>query len=257
MSDVNEVVTPYQVEPIGVIRSCFTGKFGIPRQPGLVPAAKATLTLLPPYNRPETVLGLHRDGVPQVSHLWLQFLFHDNLTSSWQATVRPPRLGGNKRMGVFATRSPLRPNSLGLSVVRLEKIELKRGVSLHVSGVDLLDGTPVLDIKPYAPYVDSISDAFNVLADKAPRTINVCFNDQTRQFCDVYSSRTGEDLRQLISEILQQDPRPRYQRPDPDRRYGMRLYDLDVRWHYEQDSLSGQAGNGWLIKVVEIVYWHD
>lgn len=211
--------------PIGVIRSCFREKFGIPRQPGLVPAARATLELLPPYSQPAAVRGLE-----SFSHLWLVFVFHDIPAGCWQATVRPPRLGGNRRLGVFATRSPFRPNSIGLSAVKLERIAIRQGqVVLHLAGVDLLDGTPVLDIKPYLPYADRIAEAIGGFAPEAPQAgLTVVFSPTASGFCAVWPEG---DLRELISQILRQDPRPAYERTDPAlQRYGMKLYDLDVRW---------------------------
>ena len=150
--------------PIGVIHSCFKEKFGIPRQPGLVPAARAVLELLPPYNRAEAVRGL--EGF---SHIWVSFVFHACLDAPWKPTVRPPRLGGNRRLGVFATRSTHRPNPIGLSAVELERIETGPGrVLLHLKGADLMDGTPVLDIKPYLPYSDVIPGATGGFAAEAP-----------------------------------------------------------------------------------------
>ena len=154
----------FSFEPVGVIHSCFKEKFGIPRQPGLAPDARAVLELLPPYNRAEAVRGL--EGF---SHVWLSFIFHACLGEPWKPTVRPPRLGGNRRLGVFATRSTHRPNPIGLSAVELEKIEAAPGrVLLHLKGVDLLDGTPVLDIKPYLPYSDNIPGALGGFAPEMP-----------------------------------------------------------------------------------------
>ena len=212
--------------PIGVIHSCFHEKFGIPRQPGLVPAARATLELLPPYNQPAAVREL--EGF---SHLWLIFVFHGIPAGRWQPTVRPPRLGGNRRLGVFATRSPFRPNPIGLSAVRLERIEIGQGqVLLHLACIDLLDGTPVLDIKPYVPYADAIPEATGGFAPTAPEaTLKVEFGPAASAFCAAWLG--GGDLRELISQILRQDPRPAYERADPDSQpHGMKLYNLDVRW---------------------------
>ena len=145
----------YTFQPIGIIHSCFREKFGIPRQPGLVTAAEGRLEILPPYNRAEAFRTLQ-----DYSHLWLVFVFHAALRQHWSATVRPPRLGGNQRVGVFATRSPYRPNPLGLSRVELRAIDYSgQGVNLLLGGIDLLDQTPVLDIKPYLPSYYAISDA--------------------------------------------------------------------------------------------------
>ena len=227
------------VKPVGIIHSCFKEKFGIPRQPGLAPAARAQLELLPPYNDPDAVAGLE-----QVSHLWLQFIFHQNKHSAWRPKVRPPRLGGNKQMGVFATRSPMRPNPVGLSVVKLESIDTRNGVVLNLSGIDLVDGTPIVDIKPYVPYVDSVLEASNGFADDSPGLIPVTFSEEVEQFCQQYSGK--EDLKVLLTQVLQQDPRPQYQNPDPERRYGMKLLELDIGWCYQPRE------SGWQIQVVGI-----
>lgn len=215
----------FSLAPIGVIRSCFQEKFGIPRQPGLAPAARATLELLPPYNQPEAVRGLE-----DFSHLWLIFVFHGIPGGYWQPTVRPPRLGGNQRLGVFATRSPFRPNPIGLSAVRLEQVEINQGrVILHLGGVDLLDGTPVLDIKPYVPYADCLPDATGGFAAEAPEApLTVEFSPSAAAFCAAWPDG---DLRELITQILRQDPRPAYERNSAAPRcYGMKLYDFDLRW---------------------------
>ena len=155
----------WEFEPVAVVHSCFAEKFAIPRQPLLAPAATATLELLPPYDQPEAL-----EGLEGVSHLWLLFVFHAAGHGSKHLRVRPPRLGGNQRIGVFASRATHRPNPIGQSVVRLEGIVDGR---LLLSGVDLLDGTPILDIKPYVPYADAIGDAHNSLA-QAPPAPNVC-----------------------------------------------------------------------------------
>lgn len=211
--------------PIGIIHSCFREKFGIPRQPGLVPAARATLELLPPYNQPAAVREL--EGF---SHVWLVFVFHGVPVGHWQPTVRPPRLGGNRRVGVFASRSPFRPNPIGLSVVRLERIAIDQGrVILHLSGIDLLDETPVLDIKPYLPYVDCIPAATGGFAPEAPSAERVvAFSPAATTFCMAWPNG---DLRELITQILKQDPRPAYEQADSTpQQYGMKLYNADVRW---------------------------
>jgi tRNA-Thr(GGU) m(6)t(6)A37 methyltransferase TsaA len=213
---------------IGIIHSCFKEKFGIPRQPGLAPLATAELELLPPYNDRSAL-----DGLEGCSHIWVQFVFHANSRNEWKPKVKPPRLGGNKSLGVFATRSPTRPAPIGLSVVKLNGIVERDGkLLLQLSGIDLLDGTPVLDIKPYVPYVDLVPAAINSFADAAPHLIPVDFNDESAAFCSDYRQKTQIDLTSLIRQILQQDPRPQYQQPEPERIYGMKLLDLDVRWQY-------------------------
>jgi len=144
-----------EVTPIGFVQSCFKEKFATPRQPGLADAAKGVIELIPPFNLPESV-----EGLEDCSHIWLQFVFHECMNQGWKPKVRPPRLGGNKKMGVFATRATHRPNALGLSVVKLDGIECTDDqVRLHISGLDLIDGTPILDIKPYIPYSDAIENA--------------------------------------------------------------------------------------------------
>jgi tRNA-Thr(GGU) m(6)t(6)A37 methyltransferase TsaA len=222
----------FEFAPIGFVRSCFREKFGIPRQPGLAPAARATLELLPPYSQPAAVRGLE-----DVSHLWLVFAFHGVPAGRWRPTVRPPRLGGNRRLGVFATRSPFRPNPIGLSVVALDRIATGQGrVTLHLSGVDVLDGTPVLDIKPYLPYADAIPTATGGFADQAPASESaIRFSPAATAFCAAWPDG---DLRELIVQILRQDPRPAYERADPEpQRYGMKLYDCDVRWETRDGAL--------------------
>jgi tRNA-Thr(GGU) m(6)t(6)A37 methyltransferase TsaA len=229
----------FQFAPIGFVRSCFREKFGIPRQPGLVPAARATLELLPPYNQPAAVRGLEA-----FSHLWLLFVFHGVPAGRWQPTVRPPRLGGNRRLGVFATRSAFRPNPIGLSAVKLDRIAVRQGqVVLHLAGVDLLDGTPVLDIKPYLPYADRIAEASGGFAPEAPETgLAVEFSPAASRFCAAWPAN---DLRELIGQILRQDPRPAYERADPTPQlHGMKLYDLDVLWEI-------RGGVAYVTEIVE------
>lgn len=213
---------------IGIIHSCFKEKFGIPRQPGLAPLATAELELLPPYNDPSAL-----DGLEGASHIWVQFVFHANSRNEWKPKVKPPRLGGNKSLGVFATRSPTRPAPIGLSVVKLERIVARDGkLLLQLSGIDLLDGTPVLDIKPYVPYVDLVPEATNRFAGTRPELIAVEFSAETAAFCAEYRLKTHIDLASLVRQILQQDPRPQYQQPEPERIYGMNLLDLNVQWRY-------------------------
>ncbi|WP_460045356.1 tRNA (N6-threonylcarbamoyladenosine(37)-N6)-methyltransferase TrmO [Pseudomonas sp. S2_H01] len=226
----------YSVSPIGFVRSCFREKFAIPRQPQLAPAARGVLELVAPFDQGEAVQGLE-----QVSHVWLLFVFHQALEDKPRLKVRPPRLGGNQSMGVFATRATHRPNGIGQSVVKLEKVEAGR---LWLSGIDLLDGTPVLDVKPYVPYADVVTGASNRMADAAPALIPVQWNDAALVQAREHALRLDEPLVELIDQCLAQDPRPAYQVPAPERVYGAQFWDLDVRWHYPQ------AG---LIRVLEIV----
>ncbi|TDV54365.1 tRNA-Thr(GGU) m(6)t(6)A37 methyltransferase TsaA [Pseudomonas graminis] len=216
----------YNVSPIGFMRSCFKEKFAIPRQPQLAPAARGVLELVAPFDQGDAVQGLE-----QVSHVWLLFLFHQALEDKPRLKVRPPRLGGNQSMGVFATRATHRPNGIGQSVVKLDKVEAGR---LWLSGIDLLDGTPVLDVKPYVPYADVIVDARNSMAAAAPELIPVQWADAALAQAREHGLRLEEPLIELIEQCLAQDPRPAYQTPTPERRYGAQFWDLDVRWHYPQ-----------------------
>lgn len=227
---------PHVIEPIGYLRSCFKEKFAIPRQPRLAPAARGVLELLPPFDSADAVAGLE-----QVSHVWLLFLFHQALEAQPRLRVRPPRLGGNRMVGVFATRATHRPNGIGQSVVKLDRVEPGR---LLVSGIDLLDGTPVVDIKPYVPYADALPDATNEMAAEAPVLIEVLWSETALQQARAEALRLAEPVVELIEQCLAQDPRPAYQKPDPERRYGAQFWDLDVRWHYLD------AGR---IRVLEVV----
>lgn len=217
----------YSFSPIGHIRSCFPEKFGIPRQPGLVPQARAMLKIEAPFNQSEAFRGLEA-----FSHIWLVFVFHASLQQQWKATIRPPRLGGNRRVGVFASRSGFRPNAIGQSVVPLLGIEAEdHSILLHLGGVDLLDGTPVLDIKPYLPYADSIPDATAGYAPTAPKPcLSVRFSARAEAQCNALDPARYPDLKQLISGLLAQDPRPAYKDSDEPQTYGMRLWELNVRF---------------------------
>ncbi|MBC3437343.1 tRNA (N6-threonylcarbamoyladenosine(37)-N6)-methyltransferase TrmO [Pseudomonas sp. BW16M2] len=226
----------HTVSPVGIIRSCFKEKFAIPRQPQLAPAARGVLELLSPFDQSDAV-----EGLEQVSHVWLLFLFHQALEDKPRLKVRPPRLGGNKSMGVFATRATHRPNGIGQSVVRLEGVEPGR---LLLSGIDLLDGTPVLDIKPYVPYADSVAEASNLMASDAPEPISVQWSESALPQAHTHALRLGEPLVELIEQCLAQDPRPAYQVPPPERVYGVKFWDVQVRWHYPQPDV---------IRVLEVM----
>ncbi|GGJ81619.1 tRNA (N6-threonylcarbamoyladenosine(37)-N6)-methyltransferase TrmO [Pseudomonas matsuisoli] len=214
----------YTIDPVGIIHSCFKEKFAIPRQPQLATAARGRLELFPPFDQPEAVAGLQA-----ASHVWLLFVFHQTLEEKPRLKVRPPRLGGNQSIGVFASRATHRPNGIGQSVVKLDAVEPGQ---LMLSGIDLLDGTPIIDIKPYVPYADCVPSATNTLAMSAPNLIEVRWDQKAERQAEEHARRLAEPLKELITQCLAQDPRPAYQHPTPDRRYGTRLWDVDVRWHY-------------------------
>jgi len=229
----------YLLKPIGIIHSCFKEKFGIPRQAGLVSEARAVLELLPPYSREEALNGLE-----QFSHVWVVFIFHATITKKWKTTVRPPRLGGNRRVGVFATRSNFRPNPLGTSAVELERVEKSGGkMKLHLKGGDFLDGTPVLDIKPYLAYADSLPQAHCDcgFASQPPSPLpleNIEFSSKALDFCHKQEKQIPY-LRRLIVQMLQNDPRPAYYaaaRPVK-KTFGIRLLDFDLKWKVEEDRI--------------------
>jgi tRNA-Thr(GGU) m(6)t(6)A37 methyltransferase TsaA len=218
----------YRFHPIGIVRSCFTGRFGIPRQPGLVTAAEARLELYPTYGRAEAVRGLSG-----FSHIWLIFVFHDCLGAGWRPTVRPPRLGGRTKVGVFASRSPFRPNPIGISAVELRGIDRREAAPvLRLSGVDLLDGTPVLDIKPYVPYADALPRARPGFAAEPPAAAwAVDFTAEAEGQILRADPEGRKRLRPLIVEMLQHDPRPGYLDRYPERTaFGMRVCNLEVSW---------------------------
>jgi len=204
--------------------SLFPEKFGIPRQSGQVPAATGEVVLRPPYARPEAVRGLEA-----CSHVWLLFLCHQ--AQGWRPTVRPPRLGGNTRLGVFASRSPFRPNPIGLSVVQLDGVDTTAGVRLKVSGVDMVDGTPILDIKPYLPWADAIPEARGGVADQAPQSLAVSFSPEAEQ-----QLAHDDPRRTLIEQVLALDPRPAYHR-DPERRYINAVAGLEIHWRVTVDGV--------------------
>ncbi len=216
-----------EIHPIAHIQSDFKEKFGIPRQSGLVEALRASIIFTPPYRVPDAVRGLE-----EFSHIWLVWEFSQARREGWSPTVRPPRLGGNTRLGVFATRSPFRPNALGLSAVRLEAVEADAslGPVLHVSGADLLDGTPIYDIKPYIPYADAIPGASGGFADRVERKrLEV-------QCPQALLELIPPEKREALLAVLAQDPRPSYQ-SDPGRVYGMAFADWQVRFTVEGEQL--------------------
>ena len=211
------------IEPIGVIRSCFGGKFAAPRQPGLCPIAWGSLVFHDPYGSDEALRG-----IAGFSHLWLIFGFHQTLGQGWHPTVRPPRLGGNQRVGVFATRSPFRPNGLGLSLVRLEGVEraASGALVLRLGGLDLIDGTPVFDIKPYLPYAEGPLDATAGFASEAQPRLSVSVHEDARAAFEQLPARAQAVLR----EALALDPRPATQTGDAARIFGADLCGCNVRF---------------------------
>jgi len=220
----------FSFSPIGRISSCYKEKFSIPRQAGLVDGATAEAILTKPYACPEIVRGL--EGF---THIWIIFAFHAVPLGQWKPTVRPPRLGGNKRLGVFATRSTHRPNPIGMSAVSLLDIRIESGeIKLILGGCDLLNGTPVLDIKPYLPYADCIAQAKGGFAPDTPNyRINVSFSQAAIALCASASARLNVDIKHFIEQLLSLDPRPSYQAGQvSDRIYAAEVYDFDLRWQY-------------------------
>jgi tRNA-Thr(GGU) m(6)t(6)A37 methyltransferase TsaA len=228
----------FTFKPIGTIHSCFPEKFGIPRQPGLVPDATAVLDIHHPYHNHEAFRNLEL-----FSHVWILFVFHRCRRGEWKATVRPPRLGGNRRVGVFASRSGFRPNPIGQSAVELVSIEKSPGnVALHLKGVDFLDGTPVLDIKPYLPYSDSLPQARSGFAPDAPQKImDVRFSDQAVRACRLLEAQSYPHLERLIVDLLALDPRPGYANGSGKRAFGMRLWDLNIKFDVRDDHIAVTA----------------
>lgn len=219
---------------IAKIHTDFPTKFGIPRQSGLVPSLQAEIVFEPEFRNADALRGLE-----DFSHIWLLWGFSEAVRSGWSPTVRPPRLGGNRRMGVFATRSPFRPNPIGLSCVKLERIVWKSGNGpiLCVSGADLLDGTAIYDIKPYLPFTDSHPEASCGFSGEV-------LNDQLTVKCtQVLMQQIPEKHRQSVMDILAQDPRPSYQH-DPERVYGMEYADMEIRFTVDGDVLT----------VIEVVH---
>jgi len=223
----------FEFEPVAFIRTPFHTKFAVPRQPNLAPLSWGIIEFRDAYCDPAYVREL-----AAASHLWLQFVFHEVGNRPDQPTVRPPRLGGNKRVGVFATRSTHRPNALGLSAVKLEEVLVQEGtLRVRVRGVDLVDGTPILDIKPYVPYSDSLVHATYDIATAPPASINVEFTKAAlMQLAALAPENHGEKLK-FLTQVLAQDPRPAYAKDDPQRVYGVELWDLEVRFSVEGQCL--------------------
>ncbi|NIE72292.1 tRNA (N6-threonylcarbamoyladenosine(37)-N6)-methyltransferase TrmO [Pantoea sp. Acro-807] len=223
-------MSEFAVAQIGVIRSPWKEKFAVPRQPGLVQDGGGELHLQAPYNQPEAVRGLEA-----FSHIWILFMFHQTMAGGWRPTVRPPRLGGNARMGVFATRSTFRPNPVGMSLVELKGIRCEKSqVILQLGSLDLVDGTPVIDIKPYLPFAEALPDARAGYAQAAPEaTMPVRFSAAAQQ--QIQQQAHIPQLQRFITDVLAQDPRPAYRKGESlDREYAAWLLDFNVRWRIDE-----------------------
>jgi tRNA-Thr(GGU) m(6)t(6)A37 methyltransferase TsaA len=218
-----------EIEPIGILRTCFGGKFGVPRQPGLCPSAWGVLEFSEKYRSTEAVRGL--EGF---SHVWLIFGFHETAEQGWHPTVRPPRLGGNERVGVFASRSTFRPNGLGLSLVKLDSIdfEARDGYQpplIHVSGVDLIDGTPIFDVKPYLPFVECLPEAQAGYAAEVIPRLRVEIEPAALAAFESMDQRS----RQVIREVLSLDSRPAASPKAAEKIYGAELCGRNVRFRVD------------------------
>ncbi|GAB2654751.1 tRNA (N6-threonylcarbamoyladenosine(37)-N6)-methyltransferase TrmO [Vibrio panuliri] len=223
----------YTIEPIGTIESPYKEKFAVPRQPRLVPAATARVRLEGAINCAEAVRGIE-----QFSHVWLLFLFDQNLAAGWKPTVRPPRLGGNERIGVLATRSTFRPNGIGMSAVELKGVSQQGDqFYLELGSVDLVDGTPIVDIKPYIPYSDAIHNATGGYAENEPEKAIVCFLPAAADQLSKHPN--GKQVRQVIEQVLAQDPRPAYKKGKPDsKEYAVNLFDLNIKFTVNDNLVS-------------------
>ncbi|EPA3720434.1 tRNA (N6-threonylcarbamoyladenosine(37)-N6)-methyltransferase TrmO [Klebsiella aerogenes] len=220
-------MSAFQFAQIGVIRSPYKEKFAIPRQPGLVEHGGGELHLLAPYNQVDAVRGLEN-----FSHLWVLFVFHQTMAGGWRPTVRPPRLGGNAHMGVFATRSTFRPNPIGMSLVELKGVRCQKDqVILELGSLDLVDGTPVVDIKPYLPFAEALPDASASYAQQAPLAgMNVSFTPEIEAQLLTLEKRYPH-IKAFIREVLAQDPRPAYRKEEEaGKTYAVWLLDFNVRW---------------------------
>lgn len=233
------------LHPIGIVHTPYKEKFAVPRQAELVDDGKGIIELLPPYNSPESVAGLD-----EFSHLWLIFQFHCIEVGKWQPQVRPPRLGGNKKVGVFASRATHRPNPLGLSKVKLEKVEFQKHgkVLIHIGSCDLVDQTPLFDIKPYLHYADSEPLAKSGYAQDIPQArLEVTFSESACLVL-VEQFNTYPQLERFIRQVISQDPRPAYQRGKiSDRIYGMSILEFNVRWRINSGDME-------IAEVIDIKY---
>jgi len=220
----------FQFKAIGQIHSCYKEKFAIPRQAGLVKTAMASIELYPPYNHPDSL-----KGIDEISHLWISFIFHEHLNYDFKNLVNPPRLNGEKK-GVYATRSPFRPNPLGLSVVKLERIRLENDTPyLEISGGDFLDKTPVVDIKPYIQYADIIKEAYDPYSLIKLPQFKISFTDNALLAIEKIKPSIPS-IKEFILELLAQDPRPIYTRKIKSH-YSAKLYDYDLTWNIEGEDI--------------------
>lgn len=236
--------------PIGIMKTCFTEKFGAPRQPLMVSEARGILKL-----NPDPAFALAFDHLTDFSHVWVIFVFHQHLHKPWHPRIRPPRVEAPRKVGVFASRSPHRPNPIGMSAVKLEKIDLEAegGIEIHLSGVDILDGTPVLDIKPYLPYADSIPEASTGWATEEIARYPVSFSPESLAAIEGLSSELFPNLRELLSQMLSLDPRPTSQRkampilsPSSEGMvFGFRVSSFDVQWQI-------RAGEIYVIELLPV-----
>lgn len=239
---------PVALVPVAYMRSPYKQKFAIPRQPNLVREAIGEIVFEPDYADSNCLRGLEH-----FSHLWLLFLFHETATQGWSPTVTPPRLGGSTKVGVFASRSTFRPSPVGLSVVEyLDHRQRGKKLVLRVRGVDLLDGTPILDIKPYLPYADAIPGARGGFADAAPAApLQVVYAPHAREQLREHEAARPA-LENFITAVLQQDPRPAvHVRQDRAREYGILLYDLNIRWQVDDTRCTVTS----ITKVADVTNW--
>lgn len=222
----------FHFQQIGIVHSCYQQKFGIPRQPGLVTEATASIELLPPFNRLDTL-----DGLDGFSHIWVHFIFHQCMNEKWKAKIRPPRLGGKEKVGVFASRATHRPNPLGLSVVEVKGVRQEgKKVFIDIIGADLLDQTPIVDIKPYLPYADALPNAKGGFAPLPTTLTNVAFSElaiaQLKDYKEIYQ----RDLQPLIEQVIGQDPRPSYLLGSQGREHGNQLWNANIKWLAQADT---------------------
>jgi len=215
----------FQIEPIGHVHSPFKTKFGLPRQAGIIKSTQASIVMEEKYSTRHAFQGLE-----EFSHIWLSFVFHQSIPNGWKPLIRPPRLGGNQKIGVFASRSPFRPNFIGQSVVELHSIDYGRQTELLISCPDLVDKTPIIDIKPYINYSDKIPNAICGFANTQPKApLNITFSQQAEHTLAA-TIKQYPTLRDLITETLAQDPRPAYKTAQDHKAYALTLYDLDIHF---------------------------